>query len=150
MESVKDELLYLAELNDGIINPHDVVEYASDPQTCLHSKFTWDDSKAASEYRLEQARKIIRLEFEIIHSDSQEVGETRLFVSLSEDRKPKGGYRVVSEILTDEDMRQKMLRDILQELIRIKSKYKSIKELAGIFSEIDKLQRVITFEKETV
>jgi DNA-binding cell septation regulator SpoVG len=150
MESVKDELLYLAELNDGVINPHAVVDFASDPGTCLHSRFTWDDSKAAREYRLEQARRIIRLEFEIVHKDSKEIGETRLFVSLSEDRKPEGGYRVVSEILTDEDMRQKMLRDILQELIRIKAKYKSIKEFAGIFSEIDKLQKVITFEKEIV
>lgn len=149
-EDSREELIYLAELNDGKLNPHDVVNFASNPETHLHSKFTWDDTKAAQEYRLWQARKIISLEFEIIHSDSKEVGETRLFVSLTEDRRPEGGYRLISKVLTDDELRDNLLRDVLSELIRIKAKYKNIKELAGVFGEIDKLQLTLQMEKETV
>ena len=141
-ETVRDELLYLAEKNDGVLNPRDVVDFARRPETHLHSKFTWDDTKAAEEYRLWQARKVIKLELEIIRNGDEEVGETNLFISLTDERGSEGGYRLATQVLTDADRRQKLLSDALQEFIRIKAKYQNIKELAGVFKEIEKLQAV--------
>ncbi len=138
-ESVREELLYLAEQAGGYLNPKDVVAFAADPETHLHSRFTWDDTKAAEEYRLWQARKVISLEFEVIQRNEQKK-ETRLFVSLVEDRKPNGGYRLVSEILTDAELRRRMVEEALNEFRRIRIKYSTLKELAGIFEAIDEVQ----------
>lgn len=145
-ETARDELLYLAQKNDGVLNPRDVVAFASNPQTHLHSKFTWDDTKAAEEYRLWQARRIIKLELEIVRNGDDEVGETNLFVSLSDERVGGGGYRLVTQVLTDADRRQKLLSDAIQELSRIRAKYQSIKELTDVFKEIEKLQKAIKSE----
>jgi hypothetical protein len=38
----------------GKLSPSDVVEFARDEKTALHSCFEWDDSVAAREYRLHQ------------------------------------------------------------------------------------------------
>lgn len=40
--------------------PHDVVEAASHPGSPLNPFFQWDDTKAAAEYRLSQARNLIQ------------------------------------------------------------------------------------------
>lgn len=44
----------------GRITAEAVVEAASRPDSVLRSLFEWDDSKAAYEHRLEQARGLIR------------------------------------------------------------------------------------------
>lgn len=44
---------------DGLIQPERVVEVASDATSPLHRHFEWDDSEAAQEYRLHQARALI-------------------------------------------------------------------------------------------
>ncbi len=137
--SVKEELLHLAEISGGRLNPKDVVDYAADPETHLHSRFTWDDTKAAEEYRLWQARRVISLEFEVIHLPDKSQ-ETRLFVSLVEDRKPDGGYRLVTEVLSDAELRQKLIEEALGEFRRVRIKYSTIKELAGIFAAIDEVE----------
>lgn len=46
--------------SDGRLTPDAVVAAASDPQSPLHNRFEWDDSKAAHQFRLEQARTLIR------------------------------------------------------------------------------------------
>lgn len=137
--SVKEELLHLAEISGGRLNPKDVVDYAADPETHLHSRFTWDDTKAAEEYRLWQARRVISLEFEVIQLPDKSQ-ETRLFVSLVEDRKPDGGYRLVTEVLSDAELRQKLIEEALAEFRRVRIKYSTIKELAGIFAAIDEVE----------
>ena len=57
----KQELEQIRKANDGELRPADVVEFARNPDTALHSRFTWDDDKAAAEYRLWQARELIRV-----------------------------------------------------------------------------------------
>ena len=45
----------------GVLRPEDVVSFAADPDTELHSRFEWDDTEAAQQYRLWQARQLIRV-----------------------------------------------------------------------------------------
>lgn len=45
---------------DGRLTPDAVVEDAMDPESPLHDKLEWDDTEAARQYRLEQARALIR------------------------------------------------------------------------------------------
>lgn len=46
--------------NSGDLTPEAVVEAAKDKRNPLHAVFEWDDSKAAHEYRLQQAGVLIR------------------------------------------------------------------------------------------
>ncbi len=45
---------------DGYLRPESVVAAARDPDSPLHSYFTWDDVDAAHKHRLDQARALIR------------------------------------------------------------------------------------------
>lgn len=59
---VSAELTRLSLENDGL-RPSDVVAAAMDKSSPLHDQFEWDNKKAGHEYRLIQARKLIRVSF---------------------------------------------------------------------------------------
>lgn len=136
---IYNELESIRLKSDGFIRPKDVVDYARDPNTALHSHFTWDDSAAAEKYRLAEARAIIRVSI-IVHESTSE--KVRAFVSLSTNRHPNGGYRAFAEIIENETDTEIMLRDAINELASFKRKYEALKEIAefeGIFVEIDRV-----------
>lgn len=42
------------------LEPEDVLQVAGNPSSTLHSYFTWDDTEAATLYRLEEARHVVK------------------------------------------------------------------------------------------
>lgn len=154
-ESISEELRFIQTNNNGTLQPHHVVEYAKDPNTLLHNKFEWQDSKAAHQYRLWQARKVISLELIVVDrksekpcnvfvsmdNDNVEPGkQTRAFISLSIDRKgDKVGYRSIEDVISDEEMRQQMLEDARKDMNLFRRKYHMLKELSDVFSAMDKV-----------
>ena len=61
-DKIKEELEAIAEGNRGILRGIDVIRFAQENQdSTLNSRFQWDDSKAGHQYRLQQARQLIRL-----------------------------------------------------------------------------------------
>jgi hypothetical protein len=141
-KSIREELLFLSQKNEGLLSPQNIVEYAKNQNTLLHSKFEWNDEKAGYEYRLWQARKIISLEFEIIKSDDKDLKPVRLFISLKDDRNCETGYRLITNVLTNEEYRGRMLKEALEELNRIREKYQMLTELAKVFAVIKELVNV--------
>jgi len=56
-----EQIAYLKTLaGDGSLTPSDLVDAASDPENPFHNSFEWDDGKAGLEYRIWQARQIIK------------------------------------------------------------------------------------------
>jgi hypothetical protein len=52
------------------LTPATLVTDARDPQSPLHTLFEWDNERAAEEYRLNQAREVIRaVEYRIVRND---------------------------------------------------------------------------------
>jgi hypothetical protein len=159
MKTISEELTYIQELNRGLLDPAKVVEYAENPKTLLHSKFEWDDSKCGIEYRLWQARQIIRLELVVIKddnygkvhmfnikSDKDEYGDegkiTRKFVSLKNNRistSTTHGYRNIVDVLSDEELRKQLLEDAKNDMRIFRRKYDSLNALAKVFSAMDEL-----------
>ena len=124
--------------DDGTLKPEAVVAYAEDPATELHSRFEWDQDKAAHQHRLSQAREIIRVHVTILPQDDRPV---RAYVSLPSDRsKPGGGYRGIVDVLENRDWRAELLAMALDELGRWQVKYKHLSELSTIFAEAEKLR----------
>jgi hypothetical protein len=58
--AIKEALAAIAAGGNGILRPDSVVSAARAPDSPLHSHFEWDDTKAAAEHRLDQARGLIR------------------------------------------------------------------------------------------
>lgn len=95
---------------DGLLRPEKVIIRAKNPENILHKYFEWDDTKAAHQHRLEQARSLIR-SVTITHPEHKEV-VIQAFVSLPSDRENGGGYRKVEEVMTNDFMRVQFFEEI--------------------------------------
>lgn len=134
-ERIARELDRIREENGGQLKQEDVVEFARDPSTALHGRFTWDDTEAAHLWRLAQAAQIIRLVVSVIEEDAPPV---RAFVSLTTDRVKGGaGYRAIQDVLQDADMTAQLVEDALSDLAAIRHKYKSLTALVRVWNAID-------------
>lgn len=131
------ELKRIAAEHGGILKPEIVVEEARPKSSPLHSRFCWDDTKAAHEYRIWQARQLIRVVVEVIDGAK---GRHEVFVSLTTDRK-KMGYRVMTDVLSDAELRRQMLQDAMNEMTLFHAKYVRLKELASVFKSMQHATR---------
>jgi len=132
--TVKDELELIRKSNGGLLDPEKVVEFAKDETTSLHSRFEWDDTEAARQYRVWQARQIIRVHVTVVGTaDSEPV---RAYVSLEPDR-GKGGYRAIDDVLSDEDMRSQLLSQARRDMNVFAAKYRALKEIRPVIDAIE-------------
>ena len=139
-----EALREIAAKNGGVLLPEKVVDAARAEEHPLHGSFEWDDSVAGEQYRIHQARNIIRVNVEVIGPKEKET-EARVWVSLTPDRKEAGGgYREVVSVLSDKEMRAQMLADALAEMRTFEAKYARIKELAAVFAAMRKARRRLT------
>lgn len=148
--TVQEELRTI-EAEHGILRPEDVVEFARNKKTALHSQFEWDDSEAAQKYRLWQARYVISTSVTIIEAEQKKYA-VRAFVSLTPDRRAEGGgYRSIASVMTDDEMKAQLFKDALAELGTFRRKYHSLKQLSEVFEAIDALsQAEVEPERELV
>lgn len=131
LQTRQAELEKIRKRHGGVLNPADVVEFARNERTALHSAFTWDDTEAAREYRLWQARQVIRVCVTV--RDEVKGPPIRTYVSLYEDR-GENGYRLLDDVLSDEEMASRLLTQALGELNTWRAKYSQLQKLAPIFA----------------
>lgn len=137
---VQRELLAICKENHGVLRPEDVVERAKNSKSPLHPLFTWDDTAAAREYRIWQARELIRVSVITLPEAPNE--PIRTFVSLMSDRrKVAGGYRCLTTVLSNSRQRAILLEQALKELKYWEKKYKQLTELAPIFAARETVAR---------
>lgn len=135
--AIVDEILALTD-EDEMIHPSRIVEWAREnPESELFGQFEWNDTKAAHEYRLHQARRLIAVH---VVDDS---GDRRV-ISLVTDRSKGGGYRDLQTVLSSAEMRQIALRQALSEFNRVRIKYEHLRELASINETIVATERGIS------
>lgn len=115
-----------------------VVEESRPQDAPLHKEFTWDDKLAAEKYREEEARCLIRdIIVELDGDDKQVI--TRGFVNLSTPSNKTNEYEAISTVLTDVKKTSALLENAKRDMKIFKTKYNTLKELAGVFKEIDKI-----------
>jgi len=128
-----EELRRIERDHGGTIYPTDVVAFARNPKTALHSAFLWNDTAAAEQYRLEQARRLLRV---IVEHTPHTAEPIRAFVALKSERYVDGGYRHMPTLMRSEEGRAAVLETALWELDAFRQKYRAIKELAVVFEAI--------------
>jgi hypothetical protein len=137
-QAIIRELAIIRQANNGIVQPAAVVEFARNPETALHSRFEWDDSEAAEQYRLWQARHLLRVYVTVVGSEPEPI---KAHVSLISDRNESGGYRYIGDVLNSPSLRAELLRTALRELEAFRSKYHRLKELSDVFAAIDAVSK---------
>jgi hypothetical protein len=124
--------------DNGILHPEAVIDAARDPESPLHDQFTWDETEAARQYNLIEARKLIQVHVEFLTPTSD---PSPVFVSLRSDRPKGGGYRKMVDVLSKKALREQLLEDALADLEHFRQKYHMIKELAGVFEAAKAVKR---------
>lgn len=137
-DAIRNELERLK--SGGVIRPVDVVEAARDESSPLHPCFQWDDGEAAHQYRLLQARNLLRVYVNV--EPAANVEPVRAYVSLTSDRvKDGGGYRAMAEVLSDSDLRQQLLNDAFVQFRNMRKKYEHLKQLSKVWAAIDEAEK---------
>jgi hypothetical protein len=140
-KSIGLELEQIRQMHGGLLKPEEVVQFARNESTALHSEFEWDDEKASAEYRLWQARQVIRVTVQVLPSPHSGDEPVRAYVSITSDRvQPGGGYRALSDVMTHEEQRAELISEALGEVKRWRRKYERLRELVPIFRAIDKVE----------
>jgi hypothetical protein len=143
--AVWDELRKIAKKNGGLLRPDHVVRAAMDETSPLHSQFTWDDAKAAHEYRVWQARELIAT-YWVVEPGSNE--RVRLLLSLASDRPTKKGYRFSASVLANPEQRREWLLMALAELESWQKAYAALTELRPVFAAITRVLKRYGKEQE--
>lgn len=124
----------------GRLQPPDVVEAARPEEAVLHPAFEWDDSTAAEEYRLEQARRLIRA--------VQVVEKGRAPRSIYAYVPQTGnGYEAITALVQSPDRFTLALGEALKDLASAQQRVDELKEAAG--NEPDRLA-VITLAAQAL
>ena len=119
----------------GQITPVDVVTSARDPKSPLHRHFEWDDSEAAEQWRLAQARTLIA-SVRVKLQSAPERPPLRAFVHIPS---PLPHYESAKLAMSDPVKRDMILRRALTELDSFKRRYAELSELSQVFDSIDAL-----------
>ncbi len=117
----------------GELTADQVLTDARNPKSPLHDDFEWDDTAAAEQYRLAQARYILR-SIVVVYDEAPEV-PTRAFILV--DSGSGEAYQSTCVALSDADMRLQVLEKAKKEMAAFRRRYSELRELAEVFSAID-------------
>lgn len=127
----------------GKLQPEDVVDDAKNPNSPLHSFFEWDDTAAAHEHRLKQARSLIRTVV-AVYKENPKSEPVRAYIHVrpspataAADDKPY--YTEVTEALSVPSTRRSILLRAKADLESWQKRYKDLKELADIVRKVEAL-----------
>lgn len=131
----------LRERMKGELTPRDVVDDARNPNSPLHSFFEWDDSAAAEEHRLGQARGLIRAVVAVYTRKNQPAIRTRAYVHIPEGK--TSHYRETSQAMSLSKTRNMVLQRAWTELQAWKRRYADLKEFSDLVDVIDEVGKKI-------
>ena len=119
--SAREALVALVE-RDG--TPASVLDEARDEASPLHTHFEWDDSEAAEQYRLVQARGLIRRYKVTVEVKPDTFVKVRQFSSVPAADPDEGtDYVLTSEALKDDAQRDFIFQQCIREIASLRAKY---------------------------
>ena len=130
--SAQDVGAYIEEMrqkNGGFIGAGNVIADAKKKRSPLHGYFEWDDSKAAGEHRLAQARELIgAIVFE------REDVTVRGFVNVKIEN--ESTYTSIDLALSDCELRAQVIERARREMVSWHQRYKDLKEFKPVHEAI--------------
>lgn len=134
---------------DGTFVPQDVVDAAAPPRSPLHAFFEWDDTEAAREYRLHQARVLVRaVEVRVLTAENAEewVPKYNSVIVRTDAGTQERRYATLSTVTRAPDLVAQVQTRLEEELLACRRRYEAHKHIpefhrrfAAIFEEVDRL-----------
>ena len=135
--SAEDVGREIAELGPAV-EAKAVVKKARDKKSAMHDAFEWDDAAAADEYRLTQAREIMRSLVVVVEKADEPEGTTTIrayeHVDLGEDAEPRMAYVPTSRALKVPELRAQVIARLdsdIAEAERTAEKYEYLSAKLG-------------------
>lgn len=149
-KSVGEHLELLRKQCKGELTPEDILADAKHDNSPLHSFFEWSDTEAAHQYRLSQARGLIRSVVAIYVSDETDkeprpAVRAKAYVHIPEPSAPH--YREAGHAMSQKKTRQLVLQRAWRELQAWKQRYSDLKEFSDLFEVIDEVQKHLSYKK---
>jgi hypothetical protein len=127
-DAIRQRLAEIEAANGGRLTPSDVVRDARDPKSPLHSQFEWDKTKAAQQYWLDQARKLITSVYVKVNTEHSRVS-VPFYIRDPAARSSEQGYVSVNRLRTQPEMAREA---ILAEFARVADILRRARELATV------------------
>jgi hypothetical protein len=121
--------------------PKAIVDDARKKTSPLHPLFTWDDAAAAEEWRVQEARQLVKnLVRVVIREESDgEPERVRAFVSVK-DEEGNRGYVTTVLAASEPALRRQMVEDALNGLRAWRARYKELSELRPVLDAIEQVE----------
>ena len=135
MSDIADRLRLLEVENN--LDPVAVVEDARDPTSPLHGFFEWDDTAAAQQYRLGQARQLIRrVKIEVT------VRDIPLNVVRYVRDPDTSGYRNITTVRNEADTARRVIIDEMDRVSKAAKRARAIAAVLGTAGDVDEILRL--------
>jgi hypothetical protein len=146
VQKVGSELETLYE-EHGKLTPVLIVDDARNPDRETHQLIEWDETEAATKYRLEQARYIMRNIIVVrtepaTATEDEKIIRFRAFENVDVE---EGRYFMpMQTALQRDDTRSYMLQQAMRALSSFRRKYGMIQELSTVIDAIDRTEKEFT------
>lgn len=145
-KAVGDHLELLRKECKGELTPEDVLADARHDNSPLHSFFEWDDSAAAEQHRLSQARGLIRAVVAVYVTDDKDetprpAVRMKAYIHVPENGAPH--YRDASHAMSQAKTRKLVLERAWNELQQWRRRYADLKEFSSLIEVIDETETVV-------
>lgn len=140
-KEARDELQRIYVKHQGL-KPADVVQESKPAKAPLHPCFEWNDSKAATEFRLHQARNIINI-VQVTTTDTRGRKSTvPVFINVhepTEENAHQRTYQPIEVAMNDPETRRTIIEACLNKLLMVRDNYRNLLEFNKVWSAIDEL-----------
>lgn len=127
----------------GEITPRYTVDESKPEDATLHQFFEWDNEKAGDNFRLVQARSLIRCVTVSAFGGEEAKSPVPAFVNLrstNEDEEEDGrSYVHIVTAMSDAEKREQILSQARKEIREWRHRYDALSEFSKLFKLIDKL-----------
>ena len=133
--------LEIIEKDNGTLKAEDVVKYARNENSELHKIFEWDDTAAAEQYRLHQARKVL-FSISIVTNEDEEITESvRAYVNVVDSEENERKFKNIARVLENDEEYEQLKKKAYKDLQSCKERYENIIELQDLKELIFDLYR---------
>jgi hypothetical protein len=146
-EDVQAALAKLNKERNGL-RPSEVVAAAKPKASPLHNEFEWNDAKAGEEYRLEQARRLIRVCVTTFKSeDGETIVDPYIHVPATKEQRDasnsgEGVYLPLSVVVQDVDQFARALSALMTKLNAAKAAAEELRAAAQDGKEPERMVRI--------
>lgn len=124
----------------GLLTAEIVLEESRKKSSPLHAAFIWDDKEAAHQFRLMQARQLIR-SIEIVYEEREDQPRPQFFITKKEDVKQ---YQPLEVVVHDQDMYEYTVQKVQSMLESAQRMMTTLEHMHGINTEKRKKAKAIS------